>query len=615
MLFVIMFLFSCSLKMNIQPTTESSTPLTIELEIANIISIRCLFDNSVFNAALNPLTMYLKKEKVDQNVLDGCLLYGFQILQRKDQEICQVAPKLQLLLQHGAQWKDGALLEHQMTPSHLICQSTGDHHELLDWMLKLSDKTLINTKDNDGFTALFYAVQNANINCIRTLLANGAEVYVGTRCCSSTDSCIFVRAIKGLQPDSVHSSSIMTKIFDLLLKNVNDINKCRSWNKSYASIHYALHVSNVECATKLIKKAANLNARGYNINDFWVKAARLGNVKLVKCLLDHGVDKDITDEYGRSLLSQVVTSGDVEAVRYLLDIEVTVTSYTPKMELKPCQECRTNRLTFYGDVNNETHDPCTIAVRMDEPKILQMLIEHGSQSCHSFNALRHALMCGNVGVLEYLLNKYSYPLNVEYSTFNSPLTYSAPLAEPCCRNATKITKLLLDHGGDPNMRTCVNKGSSILLAAIKGRHTEVIALYIRNGVDINFRSFDSQYGVLLPFEASALHNRLDVTEMLLVSGCSYGMFSLENNQKIKYRITSDIKDLMKNWDVRENKVKPLQQQCRRMILNHLSPQAEKKITKMPLPSIIIKYLSVPELDDILTSCKNSTRHQYKYTNQ
>ena len=340
----------------------------------------------------------------------------------------------------------------------------------------------------------------------------------------------------------------------------------------------------------------------------------MGNVNLVKCLMDHGVDKDITDEYGRSLLSQVVTSGDVEAVCYLLDIGVTVTSYTPKLELKPCQECGTNGLTFNCDVNNERNDPCTIAVRMDEPKILQMLIEHGSQSCHSFNALRHTLMCGNVGVLEYLLNKYSYTLNVEYSTFNSPLTYSVPLAEPCCRNATKITKLLLDHGGDPNMRTCVNKGSSILLAAIKGRHTEVIALYIRNGVDINFRSCSRYYGMVLPFEASVLHNRLDVTEMLLVFGCSYGMFSLENNPKIKYIITSDIKDLMKNWDVYENKVKPLQQQCRRMILNHLSPQAEKKITKLPLPSIIIKYLSVPELDDILTPFKNSTRNQDNYNN-
>ena len=80
--------------MNIETTAKKGSPLKVELEIANIISIRCLFDNSVFNAALSPLTMYLKKEKVNQNVLDGCLLYGFQILQRKDQEICQVAPKL-----------------------------------------------------------------------------------------------------------------------------------------------------------------------------------------------------------------------------------------------------------------------------------------------------------------------------------------------------------------------------------------------------------------------------------------------------------------------------------------------------------------------------------------
>ena len=60
-----------------------------------------------------------------------------------------------------------------------------------------------------------------------------------------------------------------------------------------------------------------------------------------------------------------------------------------------------------------------------------------------------------------------------------------------------------------------------------------------------------------------------------------------------------MKNLMMNWKVQENNVKPLKQQCRRLILKHLSPRASKMIEKLPLPQCLIKYLSVPELDDIM----------------
>ena len=596
--------------MNIEPTTESSGPVMEEQDIANSISTRSLFDNSIFNGALDPLKVHLEKESVEQNVLDVCLMSGFQIVQRKDREMHQVAPTLQLLLQHGAQWQEGALLEHEMTPCHLICQSTGDHHELLDLMLTSSGGELINTKDSHGFNSLFYAVQNANINCVRTLIAYGVDVNVaGPRWCSITHIIFprpIVMAIQRLQPDSKQSSSIMTDIFDLLLDNGAHIHKSSTWGESYMPIYYAIDVRNVECVIKLIKKGANLNPCDYDIYDFWGRAARLGSVELVKCLLNHGIDKDSKDQHGCSLLTNVIISGVVEAVRYVLDLGVTVTSYTPEVKLEPCQGRGTNRLLLDLDCHQDKDDPIKVAVSGANLEIVQMLVEHDNQSCIFYFALLHAVRTSNVGVVEFLLNKYSYPLNVQYSiTADHRRTCFTILTEPCYINTINITKLLLDHGADPNQRICMKKDSSILLEAIQHRHEEVIALYIRNGVDINFRSLDYQYGMVSPFEASVLHDRLYVTEMLLVSGCSCGMFSLDNNQQIKDDIKSDLKDLMSKWEVDENNVKPLQQQCRRMILNYLSPQADKKIMKMSLPLTLVNYLNIPELDDILTASNNS----------
>ena len=595
--------------MNIESTTESSSPVTEEQGTINPISKRSLFDNSIFNGALNPLKVHLEKESVEQNVLDRCLMSGFQIVHRKDREMRQVAPILQLLLQHGARWKDGALLEHQMTPYHLICQSTGDYHELLDLMLTSSGRALINTTDNDDTTALFYAVRNANINCVRTLIANEADVNLpGFRSCVRVDNCLcspIVEAILRLQSNSKHSSSIMRKIFDLLLDNGADINIYSSQKKLYPPIYYAIDVHNVKCVIKLIQKGAKLNTLLYNNDVVWAMVARFGSVKLIKCMLNHGIDKDSKDQRGCSLLTHVVSSGDVEAVRYLLDLGVTVTSYTPEVELVVCKECGTNILSLDDDSDKERYDPCIKAIYEHNPDIVQMIVDHGSQSCQSFNTLLHAVRVCSVSVLEYLLNKYTYPFNVKYRIQVPPFSpYRTLLTEPCHENTTKITKLLLDHGADPNMKICVEKNSSILLEAIQHRHEEVIALYIRNGVDINYRSYDREYGMVSPFEASVLHDRLYVTELLLVSGCSYGVFSLDyDHELMDDNIRFDLKDLMNKWEVDENNVKPLKQQCRRMILNHLSPQADKKIMKMSLPLTLVNYLSIPELDDILTASR------------
>ena len=68
-------------------------------------------------------------------------------------------------------WNPDTLLDHQMTPYHLICLSTGDHHELLDVLIQSSERTLLHSKDDDECTALLYAVGNQmceNLDCPRS---------------------------------------------------------------------------------------------------------------------------------------------------------------------------------------------------------------------------------------------------------------------------------------------------------------------------------------------------------------------------------------------------------------------------------------------------------------
>ena len=161
-----------------------------------------------------------------------------------------------------------------------------------------------------------------------------------------------------------------------------------------------------------------------------IDVASSGSVELLKCLFNRGIDKDSTDHHGRSVMWRVVESGNVEAVRYLLDIGVAIPYYPPDILDTQGERCKNNRLimenrldrhrfkdgryTLVVDLDEEYQDPCTEAIRDNNLEIIKLLDERGSQSCKSFFALRRAVIWGSVDVVSYLLNKYTYDLNIEY---------------------------------------------------------------------------------------------------------------------------------------------------------------------------------------------------------
>ena len=136
-------------------------------------------ETCVLDADHKALEEHLKNNQVQQSDLDRCLLRGLRVVQRKERELSHVAPALTVLLQSDAKWNPDVLLDDQKTPLHIICESPGDHHQLLDLMINLSQRTIIDTQDMYACTALLYAVRNDNVNCVKCLIANGADVTIG----------------------------------------------------------------------------------------------------------------------------------------------------------------------------------------------------------------------------------------------------------------------------------------------------------------------------------------------------------------------------------------------------------------------------------------------------
>ena len=242
--------------MSTEPTADSSSTQPDEQTIGGSTNTVAMLEECILNADHDGLQEHLENNQAKQSVLDRCLMLRLQIVQKEKQEMRRVAPALQLLLQSGAKWNSDSLLEHHMTPYHLICLPAGDHHDILDLLIQSSGRTLVHAKDDYEYTALMYAVENANINCLKSLITYGAEVnIVNTKMLANS------LGIAKLQDQSTS----MIEIFELLLDNEADVSN---------ALLLAISFDSVECMKKLIAKGANLD---YDDGYVWKMSSKCGS--------------------------------------------------------------------------------------------------------------------------------------------------------------------------------------------------------------------------------------------------------------------------------------------------------------------------------------------------
>ena len=590
-----------------------------ELPTGSATNTQTFLQTCVLDADHKALEEHLLSNQVQQSDLDRCLYDGLQMVQRKKRQLSHVAAALTILLQSGAKWNSDDLLDKQKTPYHIICESPGDHHELLELIIKSYQQRIIHSVDIYGRTALMCAVDNANIDCIKCLLAKGADVTLEDdryQTSVSAENKVLNPILNSIWMSryvSTYPSVIMFDIFDLLLDAAFKEHKDHFRSRP-DYILYALYNYNVYCINKLIKIGAPLDVIDSNGFYVWSLVARCGDVELLKSMFKRAIDKDSIDKDGFSILWHVVTHGNIEAVRYMLDLRVAIPNYLPEERKTQCEHCKEDRLIIDTKSRQQLQNPCMVAIRDNSVETVKLMVEHGSQSCNSFTAIRRAVFYSSVDVVSYLLNTYTYHLNMEYIKVSEQhqdryyTLLTEPKLIPRCKSTAKITKLLLDHGADPAKQMCSPTSVNAIMTAIRYGNVDVNAQYLRSGVNINFRSYDNIYENVLPFEASVLRGFHDVAKMFLISGCSCGVYSLKNDHRFKNNLKPEVVKLMKEWKVQENNVIPLKQRCRNVILNHLSPRADKKIKKLPLPTLITNFLNISEIDDIVGAHKEADRY-------
>ena len=312
-----------------------------------------------------------------------------------------------------------------------------------------------------------YAVQNAKINCVRNLITYGADVNKNVisirgaliRPLGFCEPCTpLLMALDLLLHNPTQPPINMIGILDLLLESGADVNIPISRYRPRSPIRIAIRAGNADIVVKMIKNGAQLNANIHNSYAVWVGAAKMGSLEVVKCMLEHDLDRDCRDRlYGACFLSWVISGHNIEAVRYLLDLGVTFPNIvSPYSGFKLCPMCGTSKLSIL-DSEQKSH-PWLSAIANNELKMAELIEEYNSSSScipKYFETLRYAVHNSSVDGVKYLLSRYTYSLNVEYIGHNcgilrnsGTLYYCGTLLTQCYYggDSAKIIKLLLDHG-------------------------------------------------------------------------------------------------------------------------------------------------------------------------
>ena len=549
------------------------------------------------------LKVQLDTNPPSQSTLDQCLLIGLSNLPSQSQHIAFVVAALRVLLQFDAKWDSSTLSDNQRTPYHIICQCPSDPYELLDRMIKSSGGKLINQQDSSGCTAVMYAVHNKNVECLRCLITHGADLNLGS---DSGYNNMTTPLIDTIRAHSSSPSPITRDILNLLLENGVDVNKPSHAGRS--PIKYAIDSNSIYCVRKLVLHKLKTKS-------MWLQAVSNTSIDILGCLLDLGVSKDFTDLYGEEFLHCAVCTGDITVIRFLLEAGLPILKKIYR-ECRgvPCYMRRSSVPEYMINVtpNSIWYDPCLQAISMKRLDVVQLLDNYKQQTFQSIETLKCAVSETSLEIVNYLLSNYEYPLNMEYIKERAGVYYyhegyHTILTEACQSRQLEMVTLLVEHGADPSPKRVHKKYPNALMIAINRKNNELVSHFIRSGADLDGRLHDAYHGDVLPFEYAVIKNNKQAAEMLLHAGCSCGKFSLVNNistgircfrQTFQGYFSPELQKLMIEWDVLKNNVMPLQQLCRKSILKHLCPRAVKKISGLPLPPRIIRYLSIPELDDV-----------------
>ncbi len=299
--------------------------------------------------------------------------------------------------------------------------------------------------DNQGMTAVAFAVEKENVEVVRLLLQKKAKTTL-------------------VLPSDLGVIDIL-----LMATRIRTTPE-KSWEMAQLMLRHGLDV--------------NFRTAWDNTPLWW--AANYGNLGVARLLLDHGASIDAQNADGITPLMTAINN-----LQSISETQVQI----PKPPGKPlgssAQAYRHEdvaRLLISSGANSNLRSTSGwaalhYAAKNDSPEVVELLLSHSADpnitnNNNGWTALHYAANNGFPEVVELLLS-YSADPNIINNNGCTALHYAAENASP------KVVELLLSHSADLNIIN--NNGWTALRYAASDGHNEMVELLLANNADLHAR--------------------------------------------------------------------------------------------------------------------------------
>ncbi|XP_059136497.1 2-5A-dependent ribonuclease [Peromyscus eremicus] len=276
----------------------------------------------------------------------------------------------------------------------------------------------------------------------------------------SEDSLSLIEAVKEGNVDRIQQ----------LLERGADVNVCEDMG-GWTPLHSAVQFGRVDIVELLLRHGADPRRRKKNGATPFIIAGIHGDVRLLEIFLSKGADVDEQDLNGFTAFMEAAEYGNVKALRFL-----------------------------FGKGAN-------VNLRRETTEDRRRLRQGGA------TALMSAAENGHTEVLSILLKDMGAEVDARDNMGRNALIRT--LLNSDSENVEEITRLLLHHGADANVRG--EAGKTPLISAVERKHTGLVQMILdQEGINIDDRDSQGKTALLIAVELKLK----EIVELLCAKGAN-----------------------------------------------------------------------------------------------